>query len=48
MKRDGICTRITMTGDEDRSRIHETITAEECVIKSPSGFYIKLKLQVPS
>lgn len=48
MKRDGICTRITMTGDEDRSRIHETISAEECVIKSPSGFYIKLKLQVPS
>lgn len=48
MKKDGICTQITMTGDENRTRIHEVISETDCKIKSPSGFYIKLNLSVPS
>jgi len=41
-------TSVTMIGDENRTRIHETLTPDETKIKSSSGFYIKLNFSIPS
>lgn len=41
-------TSITMSGDENRTRIHKTLTPSQTQIKTNSGFYIKLNLSIPS
>lgn len=41
-------TSIKMKGDENRTRIHKSLTLQETQIKTNSGFYIKLNFSIPS
>jgi hypothetical protein len=41
-------TSVTMLGDENRTRTHETLATSDTKIESNSGFYIKLNFSIPS